>query len=123
MRISRLQLRKIIQEASSEHQPSGQADYEERQNIMNQIASEDDYMADVDEYDARREEEFEAMRAAAEDSLERIIGNGISSEVLIGAIRRDPELRSYRFEDVMSMIDDLDSKDRISGFLGTKSEF
>ena len=74
-------------------------------------------------YDARREEDFEAMRASAEDALERIIGAGISSEALIGAIRRDPELRSYRFEDVMSMIDTLDSKDRVSGFLGNQSEF
>lgn len=123
MKISRLELRKIILEASSEHWSGGQADYEEQQDLSSQMAPEDDYDLVDNEYDARREEDFEAMRASAEDALERIIGAGISSEALIGAIRRDPELRSYRFEDVMSMIDTLDSKDRVSGFLGNQSEF
>ena len=123
MKISRLELRKIILEASSEHWVGGQSDYEEGQDLSSRMAAEDDYDLVDNEYESRREEDFEAMRASAEDALERIIGAGISSEVLIGAIRRDPELKSYRFEDVMSMIDDLDSKDRISGFLGNQSEF
>ena len=123
MKISRLELRKIILEASSEHWVGGQSDYEERQDLSSRMTVEDDYDLVDNEYESRREADFEAMRASAEDALERIIGAGISSEVLIGAIRRDPELKSYRFEDVMSMIDDLDSKDRISGFLGNQSEF
>ena len=123
MKISRLELRKIILEASSEHWTGGQSDYEESQELSSQMGAEDDYDLINNEYESRRDEDFEAMRAAAEDALERIIGAGISSEVLIGAIRRDPELRSYRFEDVMSMIDGLESKDRISGFLGNQSEF
>jgi hypothetical protein len=107
MKINRRQMRTIIRESL--------------ENLgMNH---EDVYDADSDYYESRREEDFEAMRASAEDALERIIGAGISSEVLIGSIRRDPELRSYRFEEVMSMIDDLESKDRISGFLGNQSEF
>ena len=123
MKISRLELRKIILEASSEHWTGGQSDYEESQELSSQMGAEDDYDLIDNEYESRRDEDFEAMQAAAEDALERIIGAGISSEVLIGAIRRDPELRSYRFEDVMSMIDGLESKDRISGFLGNQSEF
>ena len=123
MKISRLELRKIILEASGEHWTGGQSDYEESQALSSQMTAEDDYDLIDNEYESRRDEDFEAMRAAAEDALARIIGAGISSEVLIGAIRRDPELRSYRFEDVMSMIDDLESKDKISGFLGNQSEF
>lgn len=123
MKISRLELRKIILEASGEHWTGGQSDYEESQALSSQMTAEDDYDLIDNEYESRRDEDFEAMRAAAEDALERIIGAGISSEVLIGAIRRDPELRSYRFEDVMSIIDDLESKDKISGFLGNQSEF
>ena len=90
---------------------------------MPKLQKVDDYETDINYYESRRDEDFEAMRAEAEDALDRIIGAGISSEALIGKIRREPALRGYRFEDVMNMIDSIDSKDRISGFLGVQSEF
>jgi hypothetical protein len=119
MNISRLELRKIIQEASGVDQTfrhPGVTGLPKLQNV-------DDYETDINYYESRRDEDFEAMRAEAEDALDRIIGVGISSEALIGKIRREPALRGYRFEDVMNMIDSIDSKDRISGFLGVQSEF
>tara|TARA_X000001382_G_scaffold130928_1_gene127919 strand:- start:925 stop:1374 length:450 start_codon:yes stop_codon:yes gene_type:complete len=119
MKVSRLELRKIIQEASGVDQTfrhPGVTGLPKLQKI-------DDYVTDVNYYESRRDEDFEAMRAEAEDALDRIIGAGISSEALIGKIRREPALRGYTFEDVMNMIDSIDSKDRISGFLGVQSEF
>jgi len=119
MNISRLELRKIIQEASGVDQTFRHPGV----TGLPKLQKVDDYETDINYYESRRDEDFEAMRAEAEDALDRIIGTGISSEALIGKIRREPALRGYRFEDVMNMIDSIDSKDRISGFLGVQSEF
>ena len=119
MNISRLELRKIIQEASGVDQTFRHPGV----TGLPKLQKVDDYETDINYYESRRDEDFEAMRAEAEDALDRIIGAGISSEALIGKIRREPALRGYRFEDVMNMIDSIDSKDRISGFLGVQSEF
>ena len=47
-----------------------------------------------------------------------MIGSGISSEALIGHIRRHPDLKFYPFSTIMSAIDELDKKGNITGFLG-----
>ena len=71
----------------------------------------------------RHSEEQDHMYELAKDVLEQIIGDGISSEALIGHIRRHKDLRFYPFETIMMAIDELDAKGNITGFLGDGSEF
>ena len=119
MKISRSNLVKIIQEAyRSEREmfyDAGQR--EEEEEVMRQMNIEDEEMYS-DEYEMRREEADEAMLANALDALQAIIGDGIDSGSLIGAIRRNESLNFYSISDVMDMIDSLEEKDLISGFLG-----
>jgi uncharacterized membrane protein len=120
MKISRSNLVKIIQETyRSEREmfyDAGQR--EEEEEVMRQMNLEDEEMYS-DEYEMRREEADEAMRANALDALQSIIGRGIDSAALIGAIRRNRDLNFYSFAAVMDMIDSLEEKQLITGFLGS----
>jgi hypothetical protein len=119
MKISRSKLRKIIQEAyRAEREVFYDAgEREEQDRIMAQMTS-DDYDNEVDEYESRHLEAQEHMYLNALDALRSIIGKGIDSSALVGAIRKDRDLNFYSFSDVMDMIDSLEEKGLITGFLG-----
>jgi len=121
MKISRSNLAKIILEAyRSEREIFYDAgEREEEEEIIRQMNLQDDYEEDVDYYQRRRDEADEAMRANAIDALKSIIGRGIDSSALIGAIRRNRDLNFYSFAAVMDMIDSLEEKQLITGFLGS----
>ena len=120
MKITRAKLRKIIQEAYRTEREmfydGGERDEQER--LMTQMAAED-YDSEVDEYESRHMEAQEQIRLNAIDTLRRIIGKGIDSSALVGAIRRDRDLNFYSFGDVMDMIDSIPERELISGFLGS----
>ena len=121
MKIKKSILKRIIAESyRSEREMYYQGtDFDERDEIMRQMA-EEDYESEVDEYESRHNEAQEQMYLTAVDALEMLIGNGISSEALIGQIRKNRDINIYSFETVMEMIESLDSSVRgnITGFLG-----
>jgi len=121
MKITRSVLRKIITEASHEMWMTGQSDYEDQQAILQSNEFNEDYN---DEYhfqmaaEERHSEEQDQMFDLAKDTLSSLIGNGISSEALLGLIRRHPDLKFYPFETIMMAIDELDTKGKITGRFG-----
>jgi hypothetical protein len=119
MKISRTKLMQIIQEAyRTEREMFYDAgEREEQDQLMKQMAA-DDYTADVDEYESRHAEAQEQLYLNAIDTLKNIIGRGIDSSALIGQIRRNRDLNIYSIGAVMDMIDSLEEKELITGFLG-----
>ena len=119
MKISRSRLKKIIQEAYRTEREMfyDGGEREEQDRLMAQMAA-DDYAAEVDEYESRHMEAQEQMYLHAIDTLKNIIGNGIDSSALIGQIRRNRDLNIYSISDIMDMIDSLEEKELITGFLG-----
>jgi hypothetical protein len=121
VKIKKSILKRIIAESyRSEREMYYQGiDFDERDEIMRQMA-EEDYESEVDEYESRHSEAQEQMYLTAVDALEMLIGNGISSEALVGQIRKNRDINIYSFETVMEMIESLDPSVRgnISGFLG-----
>jgi len=126
MKITRSELRRMISEASDEMWAAGQSDYEEQQALM----QSDEFHNDLD-YDyefqmaaeERHAEEQDHMYELAKDVLDKLIGDGISSEELVGKIRQHRDLRFYPFETIMMAIDELDSKGNITGFLGDGMDY
>jgi len=112
MKISRSELRKIIQEASSEHFLGGQADYEEKQDLMRQMAAEDE----IDYGEERIQDDLEDMYLQDLDSLVRIIrqAQAIDFSRLVGEIRKQRYLSKYDMQDIKAMLTDLVMKGDIS---------
>ena len=112
MKISREELRKIIQEASSEHFIAGQADYEEQQDLMRQMAMEDE----IDYDEQRVQDDLEDMYLQDLDTLVDIIrkSQAIDFSRLVGEIRKQRYLSKYDMEDILAMLRDLVMKEEIS---------
>jgi len=112
MRISRSELIKIIQEASSEHFLGGQSDYEEKQAVMKQIAMEDE----IDYDEQRVQDDLEDIYQGDLDLLVGIIrkAQAIDFPRLIGEIRKQRYLSKYDMQDIKAMLTDLVMKGDIS---------
>ncbi len=111
-KLSRQELRKIIQEASSEHFIAGQADYEEQQDLMRQMAMEDE----IDYDEQRVQDDLEDMYLQDLDTLVDIIrkSQAIDFSRLVGEIRKQRYLSKYDMEDILAMLRDLVMKEEIS---------
>lgn len=112
IKLSRKQLRNIIQEASSEHYMAGQADYEEQQDLMRQMAMEDE----IDYDEQRIQDDLEDIYLGDLDTLVDIVSKAqaIDFSRLVGEIRKQRYLSKYDMQDIKAMLADLVMKGEIS---------